>query len=314
MSKPSTIALIAVALAAAAFASSCSASTQTAPAPAFAGVRVDDLTSAERADLDRYLHVFPSPCKDITVPLGECIDRNLACKACRPAAEFVADAIRSGRSRDQIKAAYLARFDPGLVRSIDTTGAPFVGPANAPVTIVEFADFQCPSCALSVDILDRLVSGYTPHVRLCFKHYPLQYHTQADYASRAAVAAMRQNKFWELHHLMFRNRTALQPEDIDRYAASLNLDMARFKTDVLSPEVKQYVDRDRSQGDELHLRGTPSVFINGREFSFELFDFGGDDLLDWIELEIELATGRKPPRPPAPSNSTPKVTQQGAGE
>lgn len=288
-------------LVAGAVSASCGGATQAAGTSWLAGVRTDDLTSTERNELDRHLHALPSPCASVDAPVAQCLQSKLPCNACQPAAEFVANAIRSGRSADQVQAAYLARFDPALVRRIDIAGAPTMGPANAPVTIVEFADFQCPSCAMSVEILDRIVKDYAPNVRLVFKHYPLQYHTAADYAARASVAAMRQNKFWEMHHALFRNRTALQPEEIDRYAQELGLDLARFRQDIASPAVKQYVDRDRAQGDELKLHGTPSVFINGREFSFELFDFGGDDLLDWIELDIQLATGHTVARPAAVS-------------
>ncbi len=309
-----TILMIALVSATAAISVSCGGTNKTARDAWLGGVRTDDLTSTERNDLDRDLHTFPSPCADVDVPVAQCLEEKRACKACEPAAEFVAEAIRSGRSAAQVQSVYMARFDPSIIKKIDITGAPTMGPANAPVTIVEFADFQCPTCAMSVDILDRVVKGYAPYVRLVYKNYPLQYHTQADLAARAAVAAMRQGKFWEMHHLMFRNRTALQAEDIDRYAASLGLDMKRFKADLDSPEVRKIVQRDRDQGDALQLRGTPSVFINGREFNFEQFDFGGDDLLNWIELDIELATGHKVARPaaePAPSATAPMSPTEG---
>ena len=312
-----TVLMLALATAMVTAVVSCSGPNQAAAGSWLAGVRTDDLTSTERADLDRYLHSFPSPCASVSASVAQCLQDKLACKACEPAAAFVAAAIRSGRSGAQVEAAYMARFDPSLVKTIDISGAPTMGPPNAPVTIVEFADFQCPTCALSVEILDRVVKSYAPNVRLVFKHFPLQYHQQADLAARAAVAAMRQNKFWEMHHVLFRNRTALQPEEIDRYAAGLGLDMARFKADLASPEVRKIVDRDREQGDELRLRGTPSVFINGREFSFDLFDFGGDDLLNWIELEIELATGQKVARPAAaaaPAPAAPAGSADGEGK
>lgn len=91
---------------------------------------------------------------------------------------------------------------------------------------------------------------------------------------------------------MFANREQLDPPDIERYARSLNLDMQRFVSDWESAATTQRVDADYQEGIRLNVRGTPSFFINGRSFDIELFDFGGEDLLAWIELEIELTTGK----------------------
>ncbi len=297
--------VLAALLATAGLPAGCSAANSSSPSW-LAGVKTQDLTSRERQDLERYLNDFPSPCMQVKEPVASCLQQNTACKACVPAAAFVASALRSGRSPEQIASAYRVRFDPAVVHTIDLGDAPSKGPANAPITIVEFADFQCPTCSLAVGVMDRLVEGYAPNVRVVFKNYPLPFHKQADLAARASVAAGKQNKFWEMHHLMFQNHSALQPEDLDRYAKTLGLDLERFHQDLASPEVKQSVERDHAQGDALKLKGTPSVYINGREFDFELFDFGGEDILTWIELDIEMATGRKPTRPvfaPAPASS-----------
>jgi len=189
------------------------------------------------------------------------------------------------------------------VQTIDIAGAPSKGPADAPITIVEFADFECPFCASVVPVVDGLVDAYAPYVRVVFKDFPIQYHPHAQFAARSAAAAHMQGKFWQLHHLMFANRTQLAQEDIDRYARSLNLDMARFQRDRDSDAVAKHVKASYDEGVRLNVHGTPSFFINGRAFDFDQFDFGGEDLLSWIELEIELVTGKKPPRV-SPSNLT----------
>ncbi|MFW5740604.1 MAG: DsbA family protein [Myxococcota bacterium] len=253
--------------------------------------RPTDLTASELRSYDAYLLRFPSPCGgDDTI--ATCLESGDRCKRCGPAAEFVARSIRSGFTAPEVEARYLVRFDPSRVRTIDVKGAPVMGPENATVTIVEFADFECPFCAASVPFIDSLVESYAPHVRVAFRHFPIQYHPHAELAARAAAAAQKQGKFWELHHLMFANRDRLEREEIETYARSLNLDMKRFLRDWDAESTAAFVKSDYEQGEQLDVRGTPTFFINGREFNLKLFDFGGEDLLAWIELEIELATGK----------------------
>jgi protein-disulfide isomerase len=141
-------------------------------------------------------------------------------------------------------------------------------------------------------MLDSLVETYAPHVRVVFKDFPIKYHPHAQSTSQAGVAAQEQGKFWELHHMMFANRDRLDRPDVERYARSLNLDMTRFLEDWDSASTAARVKASYDQGVNLGVKGTPSFFINGRAFEIDLFDFGGEDLLSWIELEIELATGR----------------------
>ena len=259
-------------------------------------LRPADLTPREARDWEAYLNRFPSPCADPAVTLAQCIEQPAGCRACPAAARFVADSIRAGHVTAQVEARYTARFDPAQVHVIDIVNAPSKGPKDAPVTIVEFADFECPFCASVVPVVDGLVETYKPNVRVVFKDFPIQYHEHAQLASRAAAAAHNQGKFWELHHLMFANRTQLAAEDIDRYARSINLDMPRFLRDRESEPIAKRVKASYDEGGRLNVHGTPSFFINGRQFDFDQFDFGGEDLLDWIELEIELVTGKRPAR------------------
>jgi protein-disulfide isomerase len=252
----------------------------------------DDLTPREQRDWRAYLVRFPSPCPQAGHSIAECLADDRSCAACRPAAEFVTASIRAGHPAEQVEARYMARFDPARVRLVPLEGAPSMGPADAVVTVVEFADFECPFCAAAVPLIDKLVRAYAPHVRVAFRNYPIKYHEHADLAARAAMAAHAQGKFWQMHHELFGNRTALERADIERYARSANLDLTRFMRDLDSPEVAQAVRNDYQTGSQLGVSGTPTFFINGREFNISLFDFGGEDLLSWIELEIRLATGK----------------------
>ncbi len=253
--------------------------------------RPADLTGGELRTYDAYLERFPSPCGS-EQSLAVCLEKPGLCSSCAPAARFVARSIRAGYVAQEVEARYLGRFDPSFVQVVDIQGAPSFGPANAAVTIVEFADFQCPFCAVSVPVLDALVESYAPHVRVVFRDFPIKYHPHAHSTAQAGVAAHNQGKFWELHHLMFANREQLDRPDVERYARSLNLDMRRFLEDWDSEETAARVKASYDQGVRLQVRGTPAFFINGRSFDLDLFDFGGEDLLSWIELEIELATGK----------------------
>lgn len=252
--------------------------------------RPTDLTGWELQRYDEFLARFDSPCGGGET-IATCLEKPGTCRACVAAASFVASSIRAGFVPSQIEARYSARFDPKLVQPIDLQGSPARGPDDAPVTIVVFADFQCPACAAVVEPLHQVFETYTPNVRLVFKDYPIKYHQQAEGAAWAGVAAHKQGKFWALHDLMFANSEKLQPHDIEKYARSLNLDMAKFIKDRDSAETKATVLANYQQGSRLGIKGTPALFINGRSFDIDLFAFSGEDLVTWIETEIELNKG-----------------------
>jgi protein-disulfide isomerase len=136
----------------------------------------------------------------------------------------------------------------------------------APITIVEFSDFECPFCGMTHPILERVLAENEGRVKLIFMHYPLDGHEHAQPAARAAVAAQSQGKFWEMHDLLFENQRALEAEDIERYAEEIGLDMTRFRADLQSDATQRRVEAQKALGRELDISGTPSIFINGRRF------------------------------------------------
>ncbi len=147
--------------------------------------------------------------------------------------------------------------------TFDLTGAPSRGPADAPVTIVEFSDFQCGFCARATATVQRLVTQYDGKLRWVFKHYPLDFHRDAPLAHRAALAAHEQGKFWEMHDAIFANQKAMKREDLLKHAAALGLDMARFTADLDSDRFQPMLDRDMAEGTKVGVDGTPTFFING---------------------------------------------------
>jgi protein-disulfide isomerase len=150
------------------------------------------------------------------------------------------------------------------VHAVDLGDSPVAGAPDAPVTIVEFADFECPYCASAHPTIERLLAEYAGKVRLVFKHNPLPAHKNALLAHRAAVAAHRQGKFWEMHDLLFSSQQKLDRETLVAHAQALGLDLRSFEEVLDSPESTQAVSADMSQAGRLGIRGVPAFFINGR--------------------------------------------------
>ena len=154
--------------------------------------------------------------------------------------------------------------DSTRIHTVKTAGAPAKGPESAPVTIVEFSDFQCPYCAKVAPTLRQIADTYKDSVRIVWKHFPLSIHKDAVGASLAAEAAGKQGKFWEFHDRLFADRNKLGPEDLKQHARELRLDMKRFEADLSSGADKKKIDADVAEAEALHILGTPGIFINGR--------------------------------------------------
>jgi protein-disulfide isomerase len=158
------------------------------------------------------------------------------------------------------------------VFSIATDNQPSLGNANAPVTIVAFTDYQCPSCAALHPELERLVQEYGDKVRLVTRDFPLSQHAEALKAAEAAEAAREQNKYWEYIHILMHNQSALSVDKLKDYASELALDRARFDAALESGKFRALVERDIEEGIRLGVDGTPTVFINGRLVSNKSYE------------------------------------------
>jgi len=147
------------------------------------------------------------------------------------------------------------------------------GDANAPVTLEEFGDFQCPPCAAVSGHIYQLEKDYGARLRIIFRHFPLAMHPHARNAALAAEAAGMQGRFWEMHDLLYKeqpvwSKTADVTSVFDSYAGLLGLDLERFKKDMASPETKARVDSDQKRGTSLGVTSTPTIFINNRSLPF----------------------------------------------
>ena len=141
------------------------------------------------------------------------------------------------------------------------------GAAEPLVTIVEFSEFQCPFCSRVAPTMKQVLEAYPNDVAVVFKHNPLPFHNNALPASLAAIAAGKQGKFWEMHDKLFENQRELSPENLDKWAGELGLDMAKFKADMADPATKAQVEEDQKLASEVNARGTPNSFVNGRQLT-----------------------------------------------
>jgi protein-disulfide isomerase len=161
---------------------------------------------------------------------------------------------------------------------------PVLGAANAPVTLVEFSDFQCPFCARVMPTLKKVKEAYGDRVRIVWKDFPLTtIHPQAFKAAEAAQCAREQGKFWELHDQLFANQQELQPGDLKKYAAAVGVDVAKFNACFDASKYGERVQQQMQAGNQLGVQSTPSIFINGRLVSgaqpYEVFTAIIDDEL-----------------------------------
>lgn len=153
------------------------------------------------------------------------------------------------------------------VFAISTNDQPSLGSADAPVTIVAFTDYQCPSCAAMHPVLEQLVKEYGNKVRLVTRDFPLSQHTEAFKAAEAAEAAREQGKYWEYIQILLHNQSALSVEKLKGYASELALDRTRFDAALDTGKFAESVQRDVEDGMKLGINGTPTIFVNGRRVS-----------------------------------------------
>lgn len=148
------------------------------------------------------------------------------------------------------------------------------GGNDAKVTVVEYSDFQCPTCATFAPILKQIEQDFGTDVRFVYRHYPIRtIHLNAQLAAQASEAASKQNKFWEMHDKLFDTQRNWQgqkdPTDFFvSIAEDLKLNVEQFKKDLTSGEVVSRVNRDYASGDRSNVDGTPTFFINGEQISF----------------------------------------------
>lgn len=164
--------------------------------------------------------------------------------------------------------------DPNKVHEIPVGNSYVKGPDDAKVTIVEFSDFQCPFCSRATDLINQILKAYPDDVRLVYKNFPLSFHKQAMPAAKAAIAAGKQGKFWEMHDIIFENYRTLADDKYPEYAEEIGIDVEQFKVDMADKSTADQVSAEMRQASKVGVRGTPTFFINGKKpqgRSFEIY-------------------------------------------
>ena len=157
-----------------------------------------------------------------------------------------------------------APLDEAAQQQLLAGDPPQFGPEDAKVVVGVFSDFECPYCAMAATTLEQIRKDFGEQVLLVFHHLPLPFHEQALPAAKAAVAAHKQGKFWEYHDLLFADQEDLSKEKLESHAKNLGLSMKKFRKDRDSDATAQAIADDMKLAETLHVRGTPTMFVNGQ--------------------------------------------------
>lgn len=209
--------------------------------------------------------------------------KDASCRRSLTAVRYVAKMVDQGYTDSEISEAVAKRYRNVTPKIIDVAEAPMKGNPNAKVTLVEFADYECPHCKRFQPVLRQILDEFQGEVKLYFKHYPLPQHTNARLAAEAAVAAQKQGKFWQFEDKLWVNQDSLSPAEMEKYAKETGLDVGKFRQDLDSKAVKERVQKDRVDGSTLGLSSTPTLYINGREYTDNR---DTESLREWIKEEL----------------------------
>lgn len=208
------------------------------------------------------------PCPGATESLHECLqDESARCGLAMQAAVATAESVNQGLSEtDTLNRVAEVVEAAKKKHEFDLADEPHKGPVDAPVVLVEFADFTCPHCKTAADVMAEVVETYPEDVVFYFKSFPLGSHQDGVLAATAAAAAHRQGKFWSMHDQLFEHQRSLTPEKIDRFAKMLGLNFSKFKKDMNSPEVAAEVQKDKQEGVQAGVKSTPTLYVNGHRY------------------------------------------------
>jgi protein-disulfide isomerase len=160
-----------------------------------------------------------------------------------------------------------------------------IGPADAPVTLVEYGDYECPHCGRAHPLVQAIKRQLGDRLRFVYRHFPLtEAHPHAQTAAEAAEAAGAQGRFWQMHDTLFRNQQALYDEDLLLYAARIGVDVERFARELVAGTYVKKVRDDFRSGVRSGVNGTPTFFVNG-----ERFDGNWTDPAEFVQVLLDAA-------------------------
>lgn len=247
-----------------------------------AGVDLSKLDQFERKVFFRVGNKEASACGKAQ-SLMQSVKNDRACRKSLYALRYVVRLVDAGFTDSEIGEQLQKRYRGGAPKTLDLNNAPIKGNASAPVTLVEFVDYECGHCKRAQSMLKTILEEYARDVRVAFKHYPLGQHTNARLAAQGAVAAQKQGKFWAYSDKVWDNAEFLTPATLEKIAKDVGLDAAKWRQDLESADVKARVDADRSEGAALGIQSTPTIYVNGKLYS-DARDV--ESLRDWINEEL----------------------------
>jgi len=229
------------------------------------GVDVSRLPADRQELFFKMVAELSSPCGKAH-SLRTSVTSDQTCKRAPFATRLVAELVVDEQGADTIREFYKERYlDHPEVQTFDLSKAPSVGPADAPVTMVEFFDYGCPACVQAKPVIDEVIGANQTRLRVFYKMYPLvQVHHDSYGCAQAALAAAGQGKFHEMHDIIFKKFGAQKKDDLRSYAQEVGLDLARFDADLAGTEPQ--IKADMAEGQAKGVNSTPTIFINGRHY------------------------------------------------
>lgn len=236
------------------------------------GVDWKGLPAAKKQSALRFMQAEGCTC-GCGMKLAECRVKDPSCAVSRKLTAVVVKETANGKNDAAIRAELerVAGEPPPVLDdavTIQTAGDPVLGPATARMTIVEFSDFQCPYCAKAIPEVKEVMRQLPKDVKLVFKQFPLESHSEAAFAAEVALAAQAQGKFWEMHDMIYAAfPKPLTKDRIMLFAKGLKLDMARFSADLASHKYQARVQAEEKEGEAAGVGGTPTFFLNGKKYN-----------------------------------------------
>jgi protein-disulfide isomerase len=245
------------------------------------GIDLTKLDDFERKVFFRILNKEASACGKAQSLIAS-IKTDKGCRKSLYAGRYVARLVDGGFTDSEISESIQKRFRSER-HKLNLADAPVKGNPSAPVTLVEFVDYECPHCKRVQPVLRQVLDEYKDELKVAFKHYPLGSHTNARIAAEASIAAHKQGKFWAYNEKVWAISESITPAALEQIAKDVGCDVARWRSDLESDDVKSFVERDHSEGVALGIDHTPTIYINGREFTDPR---DADSLKDWINEEL----------------------------
>ena len=244
-------------------------------ASAYNSVDLKGLTPAQTSLALKVLRDYGCVC-GCSMKVAECREKDPACSYSQGLAAAIVAAAREGKTEAEVRNAAANSPTAKSIKpkkllddpiQIPTQGAPVTGPENARITLIEFSDFQCPYCRVAAPQLHEVLKAFPTQVKLIFKQFPLDIHSQAALAAAASVAAQKQGKFWQMHDALFADRANITRAAVISLARNFSLDIPRFTADLDSKETNAKVVQDITDGNHAGVEGTPTLFIDGQRFN-----------------------------------------------